>query len=199
MTARTPLAIAQGPDWVVAEMPPGYQTRLAEIERLAAELQEMDAIGRVLWETGEPLREGVRAVFAAMKCDTEPTPGAPWSLAVKLDGARRLLVFVPDANGVLQKTSKALTHAFQLVQLATDRDRVVIVANNDPLTPPSQRPDPVQADALQVLQRTGVNVVTTATLVGVWRLWFADPQRARALLDRLHAQDGGAFVVNGRP
>jgi hypothetical protein len=198
VTPRSTVAAAQVPDWVAAEMPPGYQTRLAEIERLAAELREMDAIGRVLYQTGEPLHEGVRALFGALKCEGEPTPEAPWSLAVKLDGSRRLLVYVPGNGMPLQKSSEALTHAFQLVQVAGDRDRVVIVASNDPETPPAQRPDPVRPDAMQVLQRMGVNVATTGALVGLWRLSFSDPQRVRTLLDRLHAQDGGAFVAGAR-
>jgi len=176
-------------------MPPGYQTRVVEIERLMSELREMEAIGRVLYETGEPLKDGVRAVFNALKCEGEPTPEAPWSLAVKLDGSRRLLVYVPGTDAQLQKTSDALTHAFQLVQLAGERDRVLRVANNDPAVPPAQRPDPVRPDAMQVLQRMGVNVTTTGALVNLWRLSFTDPQRVRTLLDRLHAQDGGAFVV----
>ena len=198
MTARTQLTMPQVPDWVVAEMPPGYQTRVAEIERLVAELREMDAVARVLYESGEPLRGGVCAVLGALKCEAGPLAEAPWSLAVKLDGSRRLLVYVPDTDAPLQKTSEALTHAFQLVQLAGERDRVVIVANNDPATPPGQRPDPVRPDALQVLQRMGVNVATTGTLVGLWRLSFTDPQRVRTLLERLHAQDGGAFAVGAK-
>jgi hypothetical protein len=188
----------QVPEWVVAEMPPGYQTRLVEIERLVSELHEMDAIARVLYETGEPLKDGVRAVFGGLKCETEPAPEAPWALAVKLDGSRRLLVYVPDTDAPLQKASEALTHAFQLVQLAGNHDRVVLVANNDAATPPAQRPDPVRPDAMQVLERMGVNVATTGALVGLWRLSFTDPQRVRTLLDRFHAQDGGAFVVGAK-
>jgi uncharacterized protein involved in propanediol utilization len=44
----------------------------------------------------------------------------------------------------------------------------------------------------------GVNVATTGTLIGLWRQSFTDPQRVRTLLDRLHAQDGGAFVVSAK-
>ena len=36
MTGRTQLDPV--PEWVIAEMPPGYRTRLLEIERLAADL-----------------------------------------------------------------------------------------------------------------------------------------------------------------
>jgi len=198
VTPRAQPATQQVPEWVAAEMPPGYQTRVVEIERLMSELREMEAIGRVLYETGEPLKDGVRAVFSAVKCESEPTPEAPWSLAVRLDAARRLIVYVPGTDAPLQKTSEALTHAFQLVQLASERDRVVLVANNDPAVPPAQRPDPVRPDAMQVLQRMGVNVTTTGALVNLWRLSFTDPQRVRTLLDRLHAQDGGAFAVSAK-
>ena len=38
MAGRMLEALAQAPDWMAAEMPPGYQTRLLEIERLSADL-----------------------------------------------------------------------------------------------------------------------------------------------------------------
>jgi hypothetical protein len=77
-------------------------------------------------------------------------------------------------------------------------DRVVFVANNGPATPPADRPDPVLPDALDVLQRMSVNVVTTSTLFRLWRLWYEDQQKAQKALDRLHAQDGGPFVIPSR-
>lgn len=198
MTARAQTALAQAPDWVIAEMPPGYQTRLLEIQRLSADLYTMEAIGRVLWETGEPLKDAVGAVFAALKCDADATPGAAGPVAVKLDDSRRLLLHVSGAASPIQKTHEELTHAFQAVQLAGDRDRVVLVANNDPATPPADRPDPVLPDALAVLQRMGVNVVTAVTLFRLWRLSLEDLQKARKALERLHGQDGGPFVVPSR-
>jgi hypothetical protein len=56
----------------------------------------------------------------------------------------------------------------------------------------------VLADALAVLQRIGVNVITTGALFGLWRHSFEDPRRVATVLDRLHAQDGGAFVIPPR-
>jgi len=37
--------------------------------------------------------------------------------------------------------------------------------------------------------------VTTATLFRLWRLWYEDQPKARKALERLHAQDGGSFVI----
>jgi hypothetical protein len=77
-------------------------------------------------------------------------------------------------------------------------DRVVFVANNDPATPPADRPDPVLPDALDVLHRMGVDVVTTTTLFRLWRLSLEDQEKAWKALERLHAQDGGPFVMPSR-
>ncbi len=178
-------------------MPPGYQNRRAEIERLSADLNAMDRIGSVLWETGEPLREAVVAVFAALKCEADAPP-ASGPIAVRFGDSRRLLLVVSGAAGAIQKTSEELAQVFQAVQFAGADDRVVLVVNNDPATPPAHRPDGVLPDALGVLKRIGVNVVTTGVLFGLWRLSFEELQKARKVLDRLHAQDGGPFIVQAR-
>ena len=198
MTERTQTALTQAPEWMNAEMPPGYQTRLGEIERLSADLHAMDRIGRVLWERGEPLRDAVGAVFSALKCEVDATPGSAEPIVVKLDASRRLLLLVSGAAGPIRKTDEVLTHVFRAVQFASANDRVVFVANNDPATPPADRPDPVLPDALDVLQRMSVNVVTTSTLFKLWRLWYEDQQKAQKALDRLHTQDGGPFVIPSR-
>jgi hypothetical protein len=178
MTGRTQQALAQAPEWMAAEMPPGYLTRLLELQRLPTDLDAMDRIGRVLWETGEPLRDAVTAVFEALKCEVDVTPGTVGPIKVKLGESRRLLLLVSDAVGPIEKTNQELAQAFQAVQFAAQSDRVVFVANNDPTTPPPDRPEPFLPDALGVLQRMGVDVVTTATLFKLWRLWLEDQQKA---------------------
>jgi len=198
MIERTQPALTQAPEWVIAEMPPGYQTRLWEMERLSADLQAMDRIGRVLWETGEPLRDAVGAVFGALKCEVDATSASAGPIVVTLDESRRLLLLVSDAISPIQKTDEQLAHVFRAVQLASVNDRVVFVANNDPATPPADRPDPALPDALGVLQRMGVNIVTTATLFRLWRLSYEDQPKSRKALERLHAQDGGLFTVPSR-
>ncbi|MCX6543202.1 MAG: hypothetical protein NTV05_02170 [Acidobacteria bacterium] len=198
MTERSQPALTQAPEWMIAEMPPGYQTRLWEIERQSAELRAMDAIGRVLWETGEPLRDAVGAVFAVFKCEVDAAPGAAGPIVVRLGESRRLLLVVSGTASPVQKTDEELAQAFREVQFASANDRVALVVNNDPATPPAGRPDPALPDALSVLQRMSVNVVTTATLFKLWRLWYEDQQKARKILDRLHAQDGGPFIIPSR-
>jgi hypothetical protein len=183
---------------MIAEMPPGYQTRLEEIERLSADLHAMDRIGRVLWATGEPLRDAVDAVFGALKCEVAPAPGPAGPIAVTFGDARRLLLFVSSATGLVQKTDEELAQLFRVVQSASAEDRVVLVANNDPATPPADRPAAVLPEALAVLQRMGVNAITTAALFSLWRLSYEDPPRVRKVLERLHAQDGGPFVMPSR-
>jgi len=198
MIGRTQAALTQAPEWMLAEMPPGYQTRLWEIERLSDELDAMDRIGRVLWETGEPLRDAVGAVFGALKCEVDAAAGSAGPIVVKLGDSRRLQLLVSGAAGPIQKTDQELAQVFRAVQFASVNDRVVLVANNDPVTPPADRPDPALPDAVGVLQRMGVAVVTTATLFRLWRLWYEDQPKARKILDRLHAQDGGPFVISPR-
>ena len=46
-------ALEFGPDWLATEMPPGYNTRLLEIQRLSEELRTMGQFGRLLWTAGE--------------------------------------------------------------------------------------------------------------------------------------------------
>ena len=66
--------LSMAPDWVAAEMPPGYHTRLGEIERLSADLRAMDPFGRLLWAAGRPLAEAVRDAFLALKFEAEFAP-----------------------------------------------------------------------------------------------------------------------------
>jgi hypothetical protein len=198
MSAAMPTAPANAPAWMLAEMPPGYRTRLEEIERLSADLQAMDRIGSVLWAAGAPLEDGVRAVFAALKCEVEAAPGAAGAIVARIGDSRRLLLFVSGATDPVEKTDEELAQAFRVVQSASADDRVVFVAGNDASTPPAERPDPVRPGALDVLQRMGVVVVATAALFSLWRLSYEDPPKMRKALDRLHAQDGGPFAIPWR-
>jgi hypothetical protein len=198
MTERTQATLTDAPEWLKAEMPPGYQTRLWEIERLSADLHAMDRIGRVLWETGEPLRDAVGALFNALKCEVDATPGSTGPLVVNLGESHRLLLVVSSSASPIQKTDEELAQAFRAVQFASANDRVVFVANNDPATPPADRSDPVLPDALGVLQRMGVAVVTTPTLFRLWRLWYEDQPKAGRVLERLLAEDGGLFTIQSR-
>jgi hypothetical protein len=188
------------PDWLIAEMPPGYQTRVGEIQRLSAEIEAMDRIGWLLWQTEQPLRDAVRDMFAALRYETELQPDeATYDVGVKLDTSRRLLVRVSKADGVVGKKSSDLVAVFQtLSEVAGDRDRVVLAANSHHATRPLERPksDTIAPDALDLLQRIGANFLTTTTLFRIWSVSLReDVSRARAHIDRVHAQNGGAFQL----
>jgi len=187
--------LTHAPEWMSAEMPPGYRTRLLEIDRLSADLRAMEAIARVLWETGAPLREAAIAVFAELKCEVDAGAGAGSPFVVKLADSSRLLVLVSDTQGPIHKTREEITRAFQVVQFAEANDRVVFVAQNDPAAPPAERTDAVLPDALGLLERMGVSVVTTATLFRLWRLSLEDQQKARKAVEHLQAHEGGLFVI----
>ncbi|HSK10479.1 MAG TPA: hypothetical protein VK911_12945 [Vicinamibacterales bacterium] len=188
-------AAAPAPAWLAAEMPPGYQTRLFEIRRLSSELEEMDAIGRVLWESGATLMEAVAAVFRALECELDAGPGTAGSIPARLGPSRRLLLVGSSNAGPTRRTDEELARAFQAVQFATEGDRVVLVPGNDREKPPASRPDPVLPEALDILERMGVNVLPTAAVFRLWRLSLEDRAKARKALEQLHAQDGGLFVL----
>ena len=180
------------PDWLVAEMPPGYQTRFAEIQRLSAEMQAMDRFARLLWESGPELREAVAETFGSLKCAPEPVPGDTSVLMVKLDPRRRLLVAVAETDGVIEKKSPELARAFRLVhEIGGEDDRTLLVTSGDRAKPPNARAADVSPEALKLLTRIGVNVLPAATLFNVWSLSQMDPSRARTYLEKVHALDGG--------
>jgi len=88
-------ALEFGPEWLAAEMPPGYNTRLLEIQRLSEELRAMGHFGRLLWTVGDELGGAVRETFTALKFDVVSTPDMPaTSVTVNVDGRRRLLLHV---------------------------------------------------------------------------------------------------------
>jgi hypothetical protein len=189
-------ALELGPDWLAAEMPPGYNTRLLEIQRLSEELRSMGQFGRLLWTVGAELADGVREAFVALKFDAQPTPGMPSSVTVTLDGHRRLLLHVSSSVAAIEKKSADLAQTFQMLhEVANETDRVVLVANCEPSIRPADRHAPIDADALKLLRRLGANVLLAPTLFALWTLSLQDRDRARAWVERLHAQDGGAFEL----
>jgi len=192
-TAQT----ATPPDWFVAAMPQGYQTRLAEIHRLTVELREMDRYGRLLIEFGAPLGDIIRATFAAMKYDvTDVAVGDSARFAVWLDKKRRLLVCAADEASTINRKSQEVARAFALLhEHAEPDDRVVLAANVNAMRPPAERGEIVAPEALDFLERLGVNVVSGPLLFSLWTLSLQEPVRAQKAVERLHAQDGGLYTM----
>jgi hypothetical protein len=178
-------------------MPPGYQTRVLEIQRLMADLQEMGQFARLLGDVGPPLGDAVRHAFAALKFETGLTPGAPFSsVTVTLEGRRRLLLIPSATAEVIQKKSPEVAQAFHVLQeVAGESDRVVLVTNVDPETRPAERPAAITPEALAFLVRMGASHVTSYTLFNIWKLSLQDLDRARAQVERLHAADAGTFEL----
>lgn len=185
------------PGWLAAEMPPGYQTRLAEIERLSRDLDTMGRFGGLLWQAGPALHHIVREAFAAFKFETGPVPdGDASSLVVTINNNRHLLLHVSSSQSPIQKKGDDLAQVFRLVhETAEEGDRVVLVANTDPASPPASRPEGVEAEALNLLRRLGANFVSGPTLFSLWKLSLQAPDRTRAHIERLHDQDGGVFAL----
>jgi hypothetical protein len=190
-------ALEFGPDWLAAEMPPGYSTRLLEIQRLSEELRGMGRFGRLLWTAGDELADAVAETFTALKYEVVPTPGmAPSLVTVRIDAHRRLLVHVSSSEGPIERKGPELAHAFQILhEVADDNDRIVVVANCDPTTRPADRRDLIDADGMKLLRRLGANLLPAPTLFAVWTLSLQDRDRARAAIEHLHRQDGGTFEL----
>ena len=186
----------QPPDWLAGEMPPGYQTRLLEIERLSEDLKDMERYGGLLWRVGEGLTDAVRDAFIALGFDAERTPGSAAAITVKLWDRRRLLVHVASTDTPVQKKSPELTEVFLMLnEVAEEADRVVLVANSATEVLPSERVSPVGPEALDLLQRMAVNVMTGPSVFALWLLLLDDKDRARKIVERLHDQDGGLFQM----
>ena len=185
------------PGWLSAEMPPGYENRLAEMRRLSDELRVMDRVGRLLWQTGDELIEAVQDAFIALGCETERIPRpVVRSVAARLDGRRRLLVHASGSSGIVQKKDAELAHVFQLLhEQAEGGDRVVLVTNCEPGLRPAERPESVGPEALALLRRLGANVLPGPTLFALWTLSLQDKPRAHTFAERLHEHEGGVFVL----
>ncbi len=95
------------PAWVSGQMPPGYQNRLAEIERLTKDLETMGRFGGLLWQTGSALNQVVRDACAALKLDIVTPASSDGFFFANLDARRRLIVYVSSGESALQKKSAA--------------------------------------------------------------------------------------------
>lgn len=190
--------IELGPAWVVAEMPPGYQNRLREIQMLMADLEVMGRFGRLLTATGGQLVESVRAVFGVLSFDTSAMEEGRATIAVVLPGRGRLLVHLCETDAVVQKKSAEIAQVFRLLhEVADERDHVVLFTNTEPTTPPAGRGQAVTAEASAFLARLGVSHMTAPTLFALWKLSLQEPERAREQVGRLHGHEGGTFELPG--
>ena len=186
------------PEWIAAEMPPGYQNRIVEIQRLSEELQLMDRFGRLLWQVGDELAEAVLETFVAMGCEADriSSPATAAAIGVRLEGRGRLLVHASATSAMIQKRDPELTHVFQLVhQVAEESDRVVLVTNCEPGVRPAARGECLGEEALALLRRLGVNILPGPALFGMWALSLQDRPRAHIIAQRLQEQDGGVFAL----
>jgi hypothetical protein len=189
------------PEWIMAEMPPGYQNRLAELQRISDELRAMDRFGRLLWQVGDPLHEAEQEAMAALGAEIQPiAEPAVRSVAIRLENRRRLLVHTAASPAAIQRKDAELAHVFRLVhEVGEDGDRTVLVTNNDPAMRPPDRTPPVAGDALALLHRLGAVILTGPTLFALWSAGTQDKSRGRTLLERLQQQDGGVFELPPAP
>jgi hypothetical protein len=163
---------------------------------MSEELRAMERFGGLLWQTGPPLAEAVHDAFNALGFDCHLAPGADTSVVVRLDPYRRLLIDVAATSGIIRKKSAEVSRVFQtLHEIAEDGDRVVLVTNSEREIRPADRPEPASPDALGLLHRLGVNILTGPTMFGIWMLGLDERDRARLYAERLHELDGGIFAL----
>jgi hypothetical protein len=186
-----------GPEWIVAEMPPGYHNRLAEIQRLTTDLQDIIRFGGLLSAVGPRLTEVVRDMFVSLKFETEMLPGpAGTGVSVRVEGRGQLLLHMAEDGQVIQKKSPEIAHVFQLLhEVAEDHDRVIFVTNSEPARRPADRGESLTPDALSFLTRMGVIHIAATTLFTLWKLSLQEPERARDQVRRLPEQTGGTFEL----
>jgi hypothetical protein len=186
-----------GPEWMAAEMPPGYATRLAEIQRLTADLHTMTRFARLLYAVGPPLAESVRDMFAALGFDADLLGGSPQAaVAVRVDNWSRLLVHVASDDQVIPRKSPEIAEVFKLLhEVADGHDHVAFVTNGEPSVRPADRQDPLTPDAQEFLARMGVSHAPASTLFAIWKLSLEERERAREQVQRLHKHGGGTFEL----
>jgi len=188
-------AVDLGPDWVVAEMPPGYQNRVAEIQRLAADLESMGRFGRLLTETGARLGETVRDVLASLQYDATLTvDGNVTTVVAPLDRGRIYMHIASDGQ-LIQKKSPEIARVFQLLQASDDRDHIVLITNAEPDRRPADRGQALSAEAAGFITRMGASHLAATILFALWKLSLEEPDRAREQVVRLHAHEGGVFEL----
>ena len=156
----------------------------------------MERFGGLLWQTGPELAQAVHDAFGALGFACQLTPAADTSVVVTLDAYQRLLIDVSATGDTIRKRSTEISRVFQTLQeMAEDGDRVVLVTNSDRELRPADRPESASPEALDMLRRLGVNIVTGPTVFGLWMLSLDDRDRAQLYARRLHEQNGGAFAL----
>ena len=183
------------PEWVNAWMPQRHVDIVAEIERLRAEAEQIESLGRLLWQAGRPLEEAVRDVSRAIGFQAELTPAEPTcDVLVGLGDGKRLRVSVTGTEGNVTNKSTKIKQVFQATQ---EGDRVVFVGNVHRGRPVADREwlDPVSGDAMMVLKGLGVVFTTTGTLFRIWTLSRENHQAGTDQMGQLHAAAPGLFAL----
>src|SRR5262245_57253322 len=85
MNTLEQLAGQSAPDWLVAEMPPGYQNRVAEIRRLYDDLHAMTRFGALLCANGSELADIIGEFLASLRLDVQRMSDSAASFIVRLD------------------------------------------------------------------------------------------------------------------
>ena len=141
----------------------------AEIAKLQEEAGEIESMGRLLYQKGQPLKEAVRDVFGSigLKADLTAT-GSTYDITVSLGDSKRLLVVVTGTDKKITNKSAKIKQVFETAQaISDDQDRLVLAANVHRERPVTDREwlDSATEDALMITTGSGAVFVTTATFL----------------------------------
>jgi len=95
--------------------------------------------------------------------------------------------------GPIHKTHEAMIRAFQAVQFAEAHDRVLFLAQGDTPRRPPIVPTP-SCRTRAPAREDGCQSGDHHRDLQLWRLWLEDQPKGRKALERLHAEEGGAFA-----
>ena len=198
------------PDWVAAMMPNRRHADImeeiaklqAEAEQLREECQQMESMGRLLWQSGQPLEEAVCEVFTSVGLEAERAmEDVPFDVIVGLGDGKRLLLEVSGIEGAVTKKSPKIRRTFDTAQDGVgEGDRIIFTANAYRERSVSDREwvDAINSDAMMILTGLGAVFLTTTTLFRIWSLSRENPEAAREYLVRLHGASPGIFALEAK-
>lgn len=189
-------ALTTTPDWVIPELPQAYGEIATKMAALRDEAQKYEKMAAVLWQTGRPLADGVAAIFSHLQYEVAPSDDASsYRMRVNLGGDRFLIVQVAGASEAIDRKSPAITELLRVLQEeASEKDRLVLALNSwRDLPVDARKKEHITPEALKLIQRVGANVVTTATLFGIWKYSLTNVEAARKSVMNLYSLDGGFF------
>jgi hypothetical protein len=186
------------PAWLAGALPSRVSELERQRERIDAELRRFFEMGRLIWQTGDPLCQAAVGALKDIGVEAEETaPMSTYDITATLNDQSRLLLEVTGIEGGVPKNSKKINQVLQTKQeFAQPGDRVVLAVNPYRMRPPGERTgDILTAEAAGILRGLDVPVISTPDLFAVWVLSLSDQAAASALIRSIHTAAPGLFSL----